>query len=335
MTSGLALAAHPIARHSETMGDILDIVLPVFGLIGIGAAAAQTKLLSRPSGEALSEFVFVVAIPVLVFRITATADFGGIAAWRLWAAFFIAFAISWTAGTIMTRRLFGRDARGGLVAGLAAAYGNTTLIGLPLALAAFGTDGSAVMALIIAAQLPVMMALIALLMVRAEVGDGVASSGANASAVLGSVVRNLIANPIVIGLVAGVLWRVSGFSLQGLPADLVGRIADVAATLALFAMGMSLKAYGIRGHVAAGLALTVLKLMIMPALTLLLVRAVGVPPTAAEVAVIAAACPTGVTPFLVAGRFRTGEALSSTTITISTILAVVSVTMWLKIVDWL
>ncbi len=50
--------------------------------------------------------------------------------------------------------------------------------------------------------------------------------------------------------------------------------------------------------------------------------------------VIAAACPTGVTPFLVAGRFRTGEGLASTTITISTVLAVASVAFWLTVVGW-
>jgi hypothetical protein len=42
-----------------------------------------------------------------------------------------------------------------------------------------------------------------------------------------------------------------------------------------------------------------------------------------------------VTPFLVAGRFRTGEGLASTTITMSTVLAVLSVALWLKVVDWL
>ena len=59
-----------------------------------------------------------------------------------------------------------------LVAGLAAGYGNTTLIGIPLALAAFGAEGSVPLALIIAVQLPIMMAAIAFLMVRAERQDG-------------------------------------------------------------------------------------------------------------------------------------------------------------------
>src|SRR5436190_18330361 len=117
------------------MAEILAIVLPVFGLIGIGALFAWSKLLSHTSGDALSEFVFVVAIPLLIFRIVATADFSGLSAWRLWLAFFASFAVAWAAGTFLIHRLFSRDARAGLVAGLAAGYGNTTLIGIPLALA--------------------------------------------------------------------------------------------------------------------------------------------------------------------------------------------------------
>jgi len=35
------------------MGEILGIVLPVFSLIGIGAAAAWTKLLGKATGDAL------------------------------------------------------------------------------------------------------------------------------------------------------------------------------------------------------------------------------------------------------------------------------------------
>ncbi len=316
------------------MVEILAIVLPVFGLIGIGAAIAWSKLLSHASGDALSEFVFVVAIPLLIFRIVATADLSGISAWRLWLAFFAAFAVSWAAGTILIRRLFDRDARAGLVAGLAAGYGNTTLIGLPLALAAFGADGSVPMALIIAVQLPIMMAAVALLMVRAERQDGVGGD-ARPGSVARSIAENLIGNPIIIGLAAGLVWRLSGVPFAGLPADIVNRLADVASTLALFAMGMSLKKYGIRGHIVPGLVLTFLKLIVMPAVVLGLGLLVGLPIFPIKVVVIAAACPTGVTPFLVAGRFRTGEGLASTTITISTVLAVVSVAFWLNVVAWL
>jgi predicted permease len=316
------------------MDQIASIVLPVFGLIGIGYAAGWLKLLGEHRAEALSEFVFVVAIPMLVFRIVATADFAGISAWRLWLPFFSGFALTWVAGTLVVRRAFGRDARAGLVGGLAAGYGNTTLIGIPLALAAYGGAGSVPMALIVAVQLPLMMAVVALLMVRAEQLDGVVRGEVHAGTIIRSVAKNLVENPMVIALAAGALWRGLGIPLSGLAGELVGRLADVASTLALFAMGMSLRHYGVRRHFAAGLALTFLKLIVMPVLVMGLAHLVGLAPAVAKVAVVAAACPTGVTPFLVAGRFRTGEALASNAITLSTVLAVVTVAFWLRAAEW-
>ena len=317
------------------MNQIATIVLPVFGLVGIGYLVAWTKLLDDGASEALSSFVFVIGIPFLIFRILATADLTGMSAWRLWLPFFSVFALNWATGTFLIRRFFGRDARAGLVAGLAAGYGNTTLVGIPLVLAAYGVEGSVPMALIVAVQLPIMMTAVALLMVRAERQDGVSAGPIDAAAVARSVVENLIGNPIIIGLAAGALWRLLNIPLGGLPGDLVGRLADVASTLALFAMGMSLRRYGIRGHIAPGLVLTVLKLLAMPALVLLVAHAVGLPAIPTKVAVIASACPTGVTPFLVAGRFKTGEGLASNAITLSTALAVLSVAFWLNVLAWL
>jgi len=316
------------------MQQIVAIVLPVFALIGIGYALAATRLLSVSADDALSEFVFVVAIPLLILRIVVTADFAGASAWRLWVPFFGSFAISWILGTMLIRRLFARDARAGLVAGLAAGYGNTTLIGIPLVLAAFGNDGSVPMALIIAVQLPIMMAAVALLMVRAERLDGVSPAGGSARAIIGSIFRNLVTNPIIVGIIAGAIWRESGVPFSGLPSDIVNRVADMASTLALIAMGMNLHKYGIRGHIAPGLVLTFLKLIIMPALVLIIARLVGLSPIPTKVAVIAAACPTGITPFLVAGRFNTGEGLASNAITVSTLAAVASVVLWLNVLSW-
>lgn len=316
------------------MDQILAIVIPVFGLIGLGYLAAWTKLLGPAVGDALSEFVFMVAIPVLVFRIMANADLAGISAWRLWLAFFAAFAIAWWAGTFLMRRFFGRDARGGLVGGLAAGYGNTTLIGLPLAITAFGHEGSVPMALIIGVQLPVMMTVIAFLMVSAERQDGITPAQSDSGALLRSIGENLVTNPIIIGLFLGTLWRLSGIPFTGMIPDVAGRIADVASTVALFALGMGLRKYGLRGHVSAALALSAVKLMAMPALVLAFAKLTGLPDLPTKVTVLAAACPTGVTPFLVANRFKTGEGLASNMITLSTLLGVVSVTFWLNAITW-
>ncbi len=238
------------------MTQIIDIVLPVFGLIAIGYLVAWFGLLGRVAGEGLVDFVFVIAIPLLIFRTIATADFGGVSPWRIWLPFFAAFALNWAIGDLLIRRVFRRDARAGLVAGVSAAYGNTVLVGIPLVIAAYGDQGAAAITLIIAVHLPVMMTAGAVLIGRAERQDGVSEEAVTAAAAARNVAANLLKNPIIIGLLLGVVWRVFDLPLGGVPKALVDRLADVAATLALFAMGMGLRKYGIRRNVPAGLALS-------------------------------------------------------------------------------
>jgi predicted permease len=316
---------------------VVAIVLPVFGLIGVGYLVAWSGLLDEHIGKALADFVFAVAIPVLIFRTLVAADLSeGGEPWRLWLPFFTGFAVIWMTGHWMVRGVFKRDHRAGVVGGIAASYGNEVLVGLPLVLAAYGNPGAVALALIMAIHLPAMMAASALLIGRAERLDGIASPAPAATRhALRAVARNLAANPIIIGILAAGLWRLFGIPLTGVPSTLVNRIADTASTLALVAMGMSLVKYGIGRNIPAGLALAALKLLVMPALVLLLTRLVPMPPVWAKVAVIAAACPTGVNTYLVANRFRTGEALASNAIAISTGLAVLTTAFWLQVMEWL
>jgi predicted permease len=317
------------------MGNILDIVLPVFGLIGIGYGIGVVRLLPENTDQSLADFVFTIAIPLLIFRTVATADFSGGSAPELWAAYYIGFTITWIAGSLVIRRLFGRDARAGLVAGVSAAYSNALLVGIPLIIAAYGEEGAAAISLLIAVHLPILMTVSAILIERAQVIDGVAESAAHVGVVARGIARNLALNPIVIGLFAGILWRLTGLPISGPGGAVINRLADVAATLALFSVGMNLRKYGVSGHVAPALALAFLKLVLMPAIVLVVVRHVIVLPTVwANAMVIAAACPTGVNAWLVASRFKTGQALASNSITLTTGLAVVTTSLWLHVLEW-
>ena len=317
------------------MDQIAGIVVPVFGLIGIGYAVAWSGLLRMETGEALADFVFTVAIPVLIFRVVATADFAGGTPWFLWLAYYIGFVLAWIAGTFLVRRLFGRDARAGLVAGVSAAYGNALLVGIPLIITAYGSEGAAAISLLIAVHLPILMTASAILIERALVTDGL-SPDADARAIAASLVRNLVKNPIILGLFAGILWRLTGLPIVGPAGTVVTKIADVAATLALFSVGMNLRKYGISGNVRQALTVAAIKLVAMPAVVFLLVLTVIPLPTVwAKAIVIAAACPTGVNAYLVANRFQVGQALASNAITLTTGLAVVTIAVWLNVVEWL
>ena len=80
------------------MNQAVDVVLPVFGLIGIGYLASLTRLIGPGGDQALADFCYNIAIPLLIFKVVATADFSGGSPWLLWLAYYIAFAIVWRRG---------------------------------------------------------------------------------------------------------------------------------------------------------------------------------------------------------------------------------------------
>jgi predicted permease len=315
------------------MEQIATIVLPVFGIIGVGYLVAG--LFSAATGDAISDFVFTVPIPMLLFQTMATAHFPEGAAWLwIWVAHFIGFTIVWIAGTIVMRRIFKRDARAGVVGGTAAAYTNAFVLGIPLVVTAYGEDALAPISLIVAAQLPLLMVLGAVLIERALIVDGV--EGAVPTSIWKTIGVNAVTNPFIIGIVLGLLWRLTGVPLPWVAATIVDRIAEIAGTLALIALGMGLRKYGISGNVQTALALSALKLIAMPAIALFVVLyIVPLPEVWAKVAVIVAACPSGNNVFVVASRFRTGEALAANTVILTTGLAVLSMSVWLNVVELL
>jgi predicted permease len=307
----------------------LAIVVSIFGLVGLGYGAARTRLLGPAVGEGLTEFVFKVAIPFLLFGTLATADLHGLSPWRVWAAYFVPFAAIWALSHAMVRRVFGRDARAGVVAGGSAAYSNAVLIGLPMMQAAFGEPGTVYLIVIVAVHLPIMMLVSVVLN---EWALGVDEAGTQ-KAVLGEVLRRLgktlITHPILLAILAGLVWRASGLELPTIIALVVEQLGRPAGPLALFASGMALRNFGVGRQIRPAFAIAGLKLLLMPVLVYAGCRIVGLPPVGVAAVTLVAACPTGVNAFLIAGRLGTGQALASNALLISTAGAVATVTLWL------
>ncbi|MAB00993.1 MAG: ABC transporter permease [Stappia sp.] len=308
---------------------ILTIVLPLFILIGLGYAAARTGVLEASIGDGLGRFVYVVAIPVMIFRTLATSDLGGVSPWGFWFSYFTGVAITWTLGTLLIGHVFRREARAGVIGGINAAFANTALVGVPLVTAVHGEAGLVPLFILISIHLPVMTVACALLMERAAVLDGTQEPQPLPKLVTG-VLKNLATNPIVIGIACGVAWRFTGLPIEGVFSEVLSRIASATIPVALFSLGMSMVSYGIRGNLAPGLVLSTLKIGVMPAIVFIMARyVVHMPPLWISVATLTAACPTGINAFLFANRYGTGHAMSANSITLTTGLAVVTTGLWM------
>jgi predicted permease len=308
------------------MSALTETVLFVFSLVALGYLAGWTGYLQAETGDALSEFAVGVAVPLLLFRTMITADFHGAAPWALWAAYFVAVAVAWTAGHLTMTRIFGRDGAAGVVGGVATAFSNTVLLGIPFMLGVFGQPGVEILSLIVSVHLPTMMAASIILF---EIFGRKGKEQVRPLVLIGDFLRKLFANPLIVGILLGLAWRFTGIPMPGLGTRLVDALADIAGPLALFAMGLGLVKFGISGNVMPALILSGLKLFLMPAAALLMAWLLDLPPLAAKVAVATAALPSGINSYLIAIQFGTGQALASNQMTIATASAVVTTAFWL------
>ena len=317
------------------MQTILDVIVPIFSLIAIGFVVGRAGLLSEATGDALARFVFVVAVPVLLFRTLAASTFGGADPFTLWASYFGAIAVAWTAATLVLRRLFGSDRRTGVIAGISASFANTIFVAIPVLQRAYGDDGLQPLLIIVSIHLPLMMIATTLLMERAAMLDardtGAADTGISPMATLKRVARNLAGNAIIIGIVIGLLWRATGLTLESHLDEITRLLGGTAGPLALFALGMSLTRFGLRGDIVPSSIVAFLSLVVMPGTVYLIGTALGLPPLWLKGAVVTAACPSGVNAYLFAAYFGSGEKLAATTILVSTILSVATLSLWLSV----
>jgi len=203
------------------------------------------------------------------------------------------------------------------------------LLGAPFILGIFGASGFEVLSLLVSVHLPIMMMASIVLFEMFGRGSG---ETVHPLRVVKSFLRRLFINPLIIGILAGLGWRFNGTPLPDLIERLVDTLADTAGPVALFAMGLSLRRFGISGNIRPALALSGLKLFLMPALVLVFVWLLGLPPLTAKVAVMVAAMPSGVNSYLIAVQFNTGQALASNQMTIATASAAVTTAFWLTIV---
>ena len=93
------------------MWDSIGVILPAFGLIAVGFLALRTGLVSPRAGDGLSEFVYTLAVPCLIFRTLARAEVPDVQPWGYWIAYFAGVAIVWALAMVVAAPVGGERVR--------------------------------------------------------------------------------------------------------------------------------------------------------------------------------------------------------------------------------
>jgi malonate transporter and related proteins len=280
-------------------------------MMAFGYAATFTRVFDEAAARALASFVYYFAVPVLLFRSMATTELPEHFAWGYLLSYYIGVALVWALAMAIGRLILEVPADQSAIHGFGAGFGNTVLLGIPLVLTAFGEPATVPLYLLLAFHSTVTYTAVTLLLETAR-------GGARFGRTLVNALKGLATNPILCGLVAGILYNLTGLGLARAIDGWTALVAAAAVPCALFSVGAGLRAFRIRGALPAAMVMCAGKLILHPLLVYgLAVWVFAVPPLWTQVAVVIAALPVGVNVYVFANRYGVGQAEAASAILLS------------------
>ncbi|HUT52976.1 MAG TPA: AEC family transporter [bacterium] len=304
---------------------ILNTVLPVFLVIALGWALGAGKLIDEEMNRKFSWFVFYVSAPALLFQGAARTTLSAALDLKtIGTVFGVSLAtalIVYMAGARLKASRRGVVAQGSF-------RSNMVFVGLPVIQNALGKEVLGPAAVLIGFTV-LLYNFLAVLVLALPHGNG-GESGLD----LKKTVRDVALNPLMLSSAAGLLF--SAFDLHlpaaaGRAADMVG---DIAAPLALVVVGASLDLKQLRHEIGPSLAVSLIKLVLYPAVIFAVLRFLGETGPDLEATVLLMAAPAAVASHIMAKEMKGDERLSSSVVIGTTVFSLFTITAWLAFLAW-
>jgi len=299
-------------------GPVVDVILPIFGLLMVGYFTVMLGWFDQTAIKGLTRFVFDFAVPMLLLRTVANAQLPEHIPWNFLASYYLGTILILFSGLLIVRVIYKITFSEQVISGFSCSFSNTVLLGIPIVLLAFGDKAALPLFIIIGTHGLIMFPLFTIMMEIGKIGE------ATVKTLFAKTSYGLITNPLVIGLLGGLVCNLLGITLWK-PLDEIAKLLGNAVTPgALFALGATLAGFRKKIQWKELPILVLMKIIVHPILVwLLAVIVFGLTEEIwIKVLVILAALPTGVNPFLFASRYNTGQLLSSGAVFISTFISI-------------
>lgn len=206
----------------------LNAAMPVFLLMLLGMVFKKAGWIDGHFAAEMNRFVFLVPLPVLVFRDLATVDFSEVWDGRFVIFCFTATILSILISAFISRFLGDRSLRGEFIQ--ASYRSSAALLGIAFIQNIYGASGLAPLMIIGSVPLYNIMAVIILSLSGPEEG-GIDRK------ILKQTVKGILRNPIILGIIAGIVWSVFQIPMPQILGKTLENIAAMATPMGLIAMG--------------------------------------------------------------------------------------------------
>lgn len=302
------------------MSAVVNVALPVFAIMLAGYLSGRFRILGESSSEALNAFVYWFALPPVLFLGMATVPLERAFDWPFIWTFMLGMAVVAIPSVVIARFVFPDTFAALSLHGLTAIFSNTGYMGIPLMLAAYGSNGAFAAVLTTAINSALMIGLAIFLV---EFGSG---GGKPRLRILADGLLAVLKGPLFIAPLLGILVSWAGIGLPLWLTNFAELMGAAAGPCALFAMGLFLVGKPLKAGATEVGWLVFAKLVLHPLATWWFavevfeldfesVRGVG----------LMAALPTGALSFIVAQKYGIYVQRSSTAILASTVVSVATV----------
>jgi predicted permease len=310
------------------MEALLEVILPVFVVIGFGYVARRVKLCDDTVIDGIMRYAQNFAAPVLLFTSIIKLDLSAAFQPALLVSFYASAFVSFFIAFYAARLAFDRPLTDSVAIGFVALFSNSLLLGVPITERAYGTEALAGNFAIIAMHSPLFYGFgIALMEWARARGQGMARG-----ALALQIGRTILTQPLVFGITCGFTVKLTGVPLPSSLLSGVQMVATTAIPTALFGLGGVLVRYRPDGDFRIIAVLCGCSLVVHPGLTYLLGRYVlDLPAPGLRSAVMTAAMAPGVNAFVFANFYGVGKRVAASTVLIATALSIGTIWGWLHI----
>jgi malonate transporter len=307
------------------MSALLDVIIPVFLIIGFGYCTVWFKLFSTDTIDGLMKFTQNFAIPVLLFDAIAKVDLVNVFDFNLFFSFYIGATAGFLIGFLGSHYIFNRSLEDSVVIGFCCLFSNTVMLGLPITERAYGEEALKHNYAIVSVHAPFCYFL------GITVMELVRSTEKSISRKTLVIFKAMFSNALVVGIVLGFLVNILGIDLAKSLQASIDMITAVALPAALFGMGGVLYQYRPEGDIGPITMVCLVSLLLHPAIVWITGLTSGLTDMQMRSAVITAAMAPGINTYVFANIYGRAKRVASTGVLLSTAFSIGTVWVWLSL----
>jgi len=302
----------------------LNATVPVFLVMVLGFFLRRISVIDEEFARKLNKFDFLIPLPVLMFYQLATTDFS-----TAWNGKFVLFCFAATLISIGIVVLLSRFLKDVSLKGefIQASYrSSAAILGIAYIQNIYGNAGMAPLMILACVPLYNVIAVVTLCMTAPQETEDL-----NLKVRLKTSMKNILRNPILIGIVAGLLYSVLGLPMPAIADKTLSSISSLATPLGLVALGASIRVDKSIGAIKPAAAAVFIKLAGLCILFLPIAALFGFRGPQLIAILIMLGSPTTVSSYVMATNMGHEGDLTSAAVMLSTVGSAFTLTLWIWI----